>query len=182
MCPHLLLSHLYRGYRHILAETIGGNGGKRMATFEGEVPLIGGRVTVGVVRVENTVRRPPTANSDFVRPYVAIAPDDFEGELRCPGNRNAGCDIILTFIEARIPDRAYVSAVPMMKRCDDTSLRTLIRRSSLISSPSAPTSRIAVAQRTPAAARRSRHSPSVVTMILSPCNRVQSRRARGDDR
>ena len=38
-----------------------------MIEGQDEVPLRGGRVTAGVVRVGETVRRPPTANSDFVK-------------------------------------------------------------------------------------------------------------------
>lgn len=39
--------------------------------MESEIPLEGGRVTKGVVRVGNTVRRPPTFNS----PFEDIEPD-----------------------------------------------------------------------------------------------------------
>jgi Ser/Thr protein kinase RdoA (MazF antagonist) len=94
-----------------------------MATFDGEVPLIGGRVTAGVVRVENTVRRPPTANSDFVRRLLDhLASKGFEGAPSALGTDERGRDI-LAFIDGVVPTE--------LTHHDDETLRAaaaLIRR------------------------------------------------------
>ena len=74
-----------------------------MATFEGEVPLNGGRVSAGVVRVENTVRRPPTTNSDFVHRLLGhLAAKGFDGAPSFLGTDERGRDI-LTFIDGEVP-------------------------------------------------------------------------------
>ena len=54
-----------------------------MIEGQDEVPLRGGRVTAGVVRVGETVRRPPTANSDFVKRLLGhLASKGFDGAPR----------------------------------------------------------------------------------------------------
>jgi aminoglycoside phosphotransferase (APT) family kinase protein len=99
-----------------------------MATFEGEVPLIGGRVTAGVVRVENTVRRPPTANSDFVRRLLDhLASRNFEGTPSALGTDERGRDI-LAFIDGEVPteltyhdDGTLRAAASLIRRFHDLS-------------------------------------------------------------
>jgi aminoglycoside phosphotransferase (APT) family kinase protein len=99
-----------------------------MATFEREVPLVGGRVTTGVVRVENTVRRPPTANSDFVRRLLNhLAAKDFEGAPSSLGTDERGRDI-LAFIDGEVPtelthhdDKTLCAAASLIRRFHDLS-------------------------------------------------------------
>lgn len=51
--------------------------------MENEVPLSGGRITSGVVRVGNTVRRPATASSSFVAELLGdLKPKGFTGAPR----------------------------------------------------------------------------------------------------
>lgn len=99
-----------------------------MATFEGDVPLIGGRVTAGVVRVENTVRRPPTTNSDFVRRLLDhLATRDFEGAPSFLGTDERGRDI-LAFVDGDVPteltyhdDDTLRAAASLIRRFHDLS-------------------------------------------------------------
>jgi aminoglycoside phosphotransferase (APT) family kinase protein len=99
-----------------------------MATFEGEVPLFGGRVTAGAVRVENTVRRPPTANSDFVRRLLEhLAARDFEGTPSSLGTDERGRDV-LAFIDGEVPtelayhdDETLRAAASLIRRFHDLS-------------------------------------------------------------
>lgn len=94
-----------------------------MVTLEGEVPLIGGRVTAGVVRVENTVRRPAMANSNFVRRLLDhLAARNFEGAPSFLGTDERGRDIF-AFIDGEVPSE--------LSHYDDETLRaaaSLIRR------------------------------------------------------
>src|SRR6266511_2909005 len=47
-----------------------------------ELPLLGGRVTADVVRIGNTVRRPPRMNAEFVHALLDhLAAAGFEGEV-----------------------------------------------------------------------------------------------------
>lgn len=94
-----------------------------MAVLGGEVALSGGRTTAGVVRVGNTVRRPPTANSDFVRRLLDhLAARGFEGAPSSLGTDEGGRDVF-AFIEGEVPvDLTFY---------DDDTLRagaSLIRR------------------------------------------------------
>jgi aminoglycoside phosphotransferase (APT) family kinase protein len=127
-----------------------------MATFKGEVSLVGGRVTAGVVRVENTVRRPPTANSDFVRRLLDhVTFGDFEGAPSALGIDERGRDI-LSFIEGEVPTE--------LTHHDDETLRVaarLIRRfhdlsAELVATPAAQAVEIEV----------------ICHNDLSPCNFV----------
>lgn len=88
-----------------------------------EIPLGGGRVTTGVVRVGDTVRRPRTANSDFVQRLLRhLAGRGFEGAPRPFGTDGRGRDVV-GYIEGAVPaDLAFH---------DDATLRqaaALIRR------------------------------------------------------
>jgi len=94
-----------------------------MATFEDEVPLSGGRVTGGVVRVGNTVRRPASAHSDFIRRLLDhLEAKRFEGAPSFLGTDEHGRDI-LTFVDGEVPSELAFH--------DDATLRraaSLIRR------------------------------------------------------
>jgi Ser/Thr protein kinase RdoA (MazF antagonist) len=90
---------------------------------EEETPLAGGRVTQGVVRVGDTVRRPATGNSSFVRGLLAhLAANDFTEAPGPLGTDEQGRDIF-SFIDGEVPaDLAFH---------DDATLRAaalLIRR------------------------------------------------------
>lgn len=94
-----------------------------MIEGQDEVPLRGGRVTAGAVRVGETVRRPPTANSDFVKRLLRhLADRGFAGAPASLGTDERGRDVF-TFIPGDVPaDLAFH---------DDGTLRraaVLIRR------------------------------------------------------
>jgi aminoglycoside phosphotransferase (APT) family kinase protein len=99
-----------------------------MAIFESEVPLAGGRATAGVVRVENTVPRPPTANSDFVHRLLDhLAARGFEGAPASLGTDERGRDI-LAFIDGEVPidltfhdDETLRGAASLIRRFHDLS-------------------------------------------------------------
>ncbi|WP_039797348.1 aminoglycoside phosphotransferase family protein [Nocardia araoensis] len=62
-------------------------------TPEAEVPLIGGRITPGVVRIGDTVRRPTTASSAFVAELLThLRQRRFTGAPRYLGLDDAGRD------------------------------------------------------------------------------------------
>lgn len=66
---------------------------------EAEVPLQGGRVTPAVVRVGNTVRRPPRMNAEFVHVLLNhLAAVGFDGTPRFLGTDEQGRDV-LSYIE-----------------------------------------------------------------------------------
>jgi hypothetical protein len=69
---------------------------------EAETPLTDGWVTAGVVRVGNTVRRPPTANSDVVRRLLEhLASRCFDGAPVWLGTDTHGGDVF-SFIEGGV--------------------------------------------------------------------------------
>lgn len=69
-----------------------------------EVPLTGGRVTPGVVRVGNTVRKPITANSEFVRRLLAhLTRRGFDAAPDFLGTDERQRDVF-TFIDGVVPD------------------------------------------------------------------------------
>jgi len=81
-----------------------------MNAMEGEVPLSGGRVTSGVVRIGNTVRRPLGPNSTFV--HALLRHLESVGYSHAP--RLLGVDPqgreILTFVPGTVPtDLGYFS-------------------------------------------------------------------------
>ena len=77
---------------------------------EVEFPLTGGRVTQGVVRVGNTVRRPPTPNSEFVHHLLRhLTGRSFGGTPTSLGTDEHGRDVF-SFMEGDVPtDLAFHS-------------------------------------------------------------------------
>jgi Phosphotransferase enzyme family len=70
-----------------------------------EIPLLGGDVTVGVVRVGDTVRRPLNANSPFVHALLRhLEAVGFTGAPRFLGIDTAGREV-LSFIEGEVAGR-----------------------------------------------------------------------------
>ncbi len=94
-----------------------------MSGDQNEIPLPGGRVTQGVVRIGDTVHRPPTANSEFVRRLLLhLAARDFDGAPKSLGSDGQGRDVF-AFIAGEVP--------PDLSFYDDATLRqaaTLVRR------------------------------------------------------
>lgn len=91
--------------------------------MEEEVPLTGGRVTPGVVRVADTVRRPAAANAGLMRPFLAyLASQGFDAASAFLGVDARGRDI-LSFIDGEVPTE-------LAHHGDDTLRRAaaLIRR------------------------------------------------------
>lgn len=73
--------------------------------MENEVPLSGGRITPGVVRVGRTVRRPATASSAFVAELLGdLQRQGFTGAPRHLGFDTAGREI-LTYLPGWVPAR-----------------------------------------------------------------------------
>jgi serine/threonine protein kinase len=75
---------------------------------DGEVPLRGGRTTAGVVRIGDTVHRPPSANAQFVRQLLGhLSRSKFGAAPIFLGVGDRGRDI-LSFIEGEVPtDMAF---------------------------------------------------------------------------
>ncbi|MGW2161869.1 aminoglycoside phosphotransferase family protein [Nonomuraea sp. NPDC001699] len=70
-----------------------------------EVPLTGGRITSGVVRVADTVRRPATASSAFVAQLLThLEQCQFTGAPRYLGRDEADRDV-LTYLPGWVPAR-----------------------------------------------------------------------------
>lgn len=100
---------------------------------EGEVPLGGGWVTAGVVRVGDTVRRPPGANTALShRLLVHLEERGFEAAPRFHGLDEQGREV-LTFIEGDVPTdcRAIVwadgqleAAASLLRRFHDATAGT----------------------------------------------------------
>jgi serine/threonine protein kinase len=99
-----------------------------MAERQPEIALSGGRVTQGVVRVGDTVRRPATANSDFVRRLLRhLAARGFGGAPAFLGTDDRGRDVF-SFIEGEVPadlgfhdDATLRSAARLIRRLHDLS-------------------------------------------------------------
>ncbi|MFE6888138.1 phosphotransferase family protein [Streptomyces sp. NPDC057694] len=73
--------------------------------MDNEVPLLGGRITTGVVRVGNTVRRPATASSPFVAELLhRLRRQGFDGAPRHLGFDMAGREI-LSYLPGHVPAR-----------------------------------------------------------------------------
>jgi hypothetical protein len=98
------------------------------ATEEPEVSLSGGRLTAGVVRVGDTVRRPGGAHSDFVtRLLCHLEAVGFDGAPRALGVDDRGRDV-LTYIDgwvppnlAHFPDDTLVAAARLLRRFHDAT-------------------------------------------------------------
>jgi hypothetical protein len=74
-----------------------------MIEGQDKVPLRGGRVTAGVVHVGETVRRPPTANSDFVKRLLRhLASKGFDAAPASLGTDECGRDVF-AFIPGDVP-------------------------------------------------------------------------------
>jgi Ser/Thr protein kinase RdoA (MazF antagonist) len=68
-----------------------------------EIPLTGGRTTPGVVRIGDTLRRPRTGNSGFVRGLLAhLAAHGFDAAPKPLGTDDEGRDVF-AFIEGDVP-------------------------------------------------------------------------------
>lgn len=93
------------------------------------VPLRGGRVTQGVVRIGDTVRRPPTANSEFVsRLLQHLAAAGFDGAPASLGTDEQGRDV-LAFVDGEVPaelefydDETLGKAASLIRRFHDASV------------------------------------------------------------
>lgn len=91
-----------------------------------EVPLTGGRTTVGVVRVGNTVRRLGAANSDLVERLLGyLAERGFDGAPAPLGRDDLGRDVV-AYIEGDVPaelelheDATPRSAAGLIRRFHD---------------------------------------------------------------
>lgn len=74
-----------------------------MTTSADEVPLLGGRLTSGVVRVGETVRRPSSSSSPFVARLLAhLEASGFDGAPKHLGLDEAGRDTF-TYIHGWVP-------------------------------------------------------------------------------
>ncbi len=68
-----------------------------------EITLVGGRTTAVVVRVGDTVRRPPTANSEFVRSLLRhLEAVGFNGAPRYLGSDESGREIF-SYVTGAVP-------------------------------------------------------------------------------
>lgn len=73
--------------------------------MDNEVPLFGGGITTGAVRVGNTVRRPATASSPFVAKLLdGLRRQGLNGAPRHLGFHKAGREI-LSYLPSRVPAR-----------------------------------------------------------------------------
>lgn len=100
-----------------------------LGTADGrEVPLPGGRLTSGVVRVGSTVRRPIGAHSPFVHRLLAhLEKVGFEGAPQLLGEDDKGREV-LSFIDGWVPpnldhfpDDVVVAAARLLRRLHDVT-------------------------------------------------------------
>jgi Ser/Thr protein kinase RdoA (MazF antagonist) len=97
-------------------------------TDEGEIHLHGGRTTPEVVRVGDTVRRPPTPNSDFVaRLLVHLAATGFDAAPRHLGSDAQGRDVF-SYLDGDVPaelghhdDRTLAQSARLIRRYHDAT-------------------------------------------------------------
>jgi len=98
----------------------------------GELPLSGGRVTQGVVRVADTVRRPPQPNSALVRALLAhLAALHLEIAPRYLGADQQGREIF-SYLEGEVPaeldasfsDATLTAAARLIRRFHDATAGT----------------------------------------------------------
>jgi hypothetical protein len=98
---------------------------------EAEIPLLGGRVTAGVVRVGDTVRRPVQPNAELVRALLhELEARAFDGAPRWLGVDERGRDV-LSFIEGVVPpdldatfgDGVLAAAGRLLRRYHDATAR-----------------------------------------------------------
>jgi serine/threonine protein kinase len=94
-----------------------------------EVPLTGGRITEGVTRVGDTVRRPLKQNSPFVHDLLAHLHDQgFDGAPRYLGVDELGREVFSFLpgevppeLDAAIPDKSLVAAARLIRRYHDAA-------------------------------------------------------------
>jgi aminoglycoside phosphotransferase (APT) family kinase protein len=99
-----------------------------------EVPLGRGRVTEGVVRVGDTVRRAPRPNSPFVRTLLAhLREHGFDAAPRYLGTDEQGRETfsyqpgeVPADLDAAIPDETLIAAAPLIRRYHDGTAGTEI--------------------------------------------------------
>lgn len=100
----------------------------------GEVPLTGGRVTIGVVRIGDTVHRPAPRDPARARALlVHLAREGFEGVPRFLGTDGRDRDM-LTFLDGDVPaelahfeDEQLAAAARLLRRFHDAT-QSLARR------------------------------------------------------
>jgi Ser/Thr protein kinase RdoA (MazF antagonist) len=101
-----------------------------------EIPLSGGRVTQGVVRVGDTVRRPLRANSEFVRTMLAhLQERGFGATPQYLGSDEQGREIF-SFVEGDVPpdlspdisDESLAAAAQLIRRFHDATADTALAR------------------------------------------------------
>ena len=98
-----------------------------------EQVLAGGRITQGVVRIGNTVRRPTGAHTPFVHSLLHhLQESGFDGAPRVLGIDGQGREI-LTFIEGHVPpdlatwsDKQLVRAAELIRRFHDATAGSAI--------------------------------------------------------
>lgn len=96
--------------------------------MESEIPLDGGRVTKGVLRVGETVRRPPTFNSPFVHKLLEhLAASGFDAAPRSHGCDEFGRDVF-SYIEGEVArdlswhnDDVLIDAARLIRRYHDAT-------------------------------------------------------------
>lgn len=104
-----------------------------------EIPLTGGRVTTGVMRIGNTVRRPQSANASFVHRLLRdLERTRFEAAPRILGIDESDREI-LTFIEGGVPagcetivwsDAQLTAVGELLRRYHDATTRSRLRGTS----------------------------------------------------
>ena len=97
-----------------------------------EIALGGGRVTPGVVRVGDTVRRPARANTPFVRILLAeLAERGFDAAPRYLGRDEQGREMF-AYVEGDVPDdldpdfsdETLIAAARLIRRYHDATARS----------------------------------------------------------
>lgn len=105
-----------------------------------EIPLLGGRLTPGIVRVGNTVRRPPKGNAAFVHALLLFLEDqDFPFAPRFLGMDERGRDI-LSYLEGEtwsdsgsgLSDDLLVQAARAIRRYHDATASSPLAQGSEI--------------------------------------------------
>jgi Ser/Thr protein kinase RdoA (MazF antagonist) len=99
---------------------------------DAEIPLQGGRITPAVVRVGQTVRRPPRLTAEFVHVLLEhLAAVGFDGAPRFLGTDDKGRDI-LSYIEGVVPaelgwhkDEVLVAAAQLIRSFHDATVGLL---------------------------------------------------------
>jgi Ser/Thr protein kinase RdoA (MazF antagonist) len=99
-----------------------------------EQPLSGGRVTAGVVRVGETVRRPPGENRRFIQALLThLRACGFDGAPRYLGSDEQGREILSYLpgevppdLDATIPDETLAAAATLIRHFHDATAGTPI--------------------------------------------------------